>query len=80
MKVYESDLTEAIYEVIANTNFSNEGHEYMQGLRMIEDSNFELNKDNAVINIEIGNEVFQIRVTKTHQLKPYSYEDISNNK
>jgi hypothetical protein len=70
MKIYESDLTEAIYEVIANTNFSSEGHEYLKDIRIIEDSNFELNKDNAVINIEIGDEVFQIRVTKTHQLKP----------
>jgi hypothetical protein len=45
-------------------------HEYIRDIRIIEDSNFELNKDNAVINIEIGDEVFQIRVTKTHQLKP----------
>jgi hypothetical protein len=66
MKVYESDLTEAIYELIANAKFRNEGHEYLQGPRIIEDSNFELNKDNAVINIEVGNEVFQIRITKTH--------------
>ena len=66
MKVYESDLTEAIYEIIANTNFKDEGHEYLKNIRMIEDSNFDLNKDNAVVNIEIGNEVFQIRVTKTH--------------
>lgn len=66
MKVYESDLTEAIFEIIANTSYRNEGEEYINNIRLSEESNFDLNKGNAIINLEIGNEVFQIRVTKTH--------------
>jgi hypothetical protein len=70
MIVHESDITEAIYEVIANTSFKNEGEIYLENLRALEDINFSLNKANACIEIEIENEVYQIRVTKTHQLKP----------
>jgi hypothetical protein len=69
-RVYESDIAESIFEVIANTSFKDEGEIYLENLRALEDINFSLNKANACIEIETENEVYQIRVTKTHQLKP----------
>ena len=69
-RVYESDIAESIFEVIANTSFKSDGESYLEDLRDLEDINFSLNKANACIEIEVENEVYQIKVTKTHQLKP----------
>ena len=69
-RVYESDIAESIFEVIANTSFKSDGESYLEDLRDLEDINFSLNKANACIEIEVENEVYQIKVIKTHQLKP----------
>lgn len=71
MKVFESDLTEAIFEIIANTSFRSEGEEYLQSLRNdSEDFNFELDKANAKITISNAEGSIEIIVHKTHSTKP----------
>lgn len=67
MKIFESDLSEAIFEVIANTNFRNEGEEFLKTIRVDDsDYNFELDKANAKITISNSEESFEIRISKTH--------------
>lgn len=71
MKIFESDLSEAIFEVIANTNFRNEGEEFLKTIRVDDsDYNFELDKANAKITISNSEESFEIRISKTHVFKP----------
>lgn len=70
MKIFESDLSEAIFEVIANTDFRNEG-EFLKTIRVDDsDYNFELDKANAKITISNSEESFEIRISKTHVFKP----------
>lgn len=67
MKIFESDLTEAIYEIIANTGFKKEGEDFIEGVRKSEgDYTFELDKGNAVIRVYNKDEEFSITVSKTH--------------
>lgn len=67
MKIFESDLSEAIFEVIANTDFRNEGEEFLKTIRVDDsDYNFELDKANAKITISNSEESFEIRISKTH--------------
>lgn len=71
MKLYESDLCEAIYEVIANTDFKQDGEDFLKAIRL-NDTDFELDKDNCRITIsdnETG-DVFTIRVNRTGCYKP----------
>ena len=71
MKIYESDLAEAIFEVIANTDFRNEGEEFLHSIRVDDsDYNFELDKNNAKIIISNNESSFEIIVHKTHAFKP----------
>lgn len=68
---YESDLIEAIYEVIANTEFKVDGEDYLKAIRRGR-TDFELDKDNARINI-VDNDsgiTLTITATKTHASKP----------
>ena len=67
MKIFESDLSEAIFEVIANTDFRNEGEEFLKTIRVDDsDYNFELDKANAKITISNSEESLEIRISKTH--------------
>lgn len=67
MKIYESDLAEAIFEVIANTDFRQDGEDFLQSIRVDDsDYNFELDKTNAKITISNDKESFEIRINKTH--------------
>lgn len=67
MKIFESDLSEAIFGVIANTDFRNEGEEFLKTIRVDDsDYNFELDKANAKITISNSEESFEIRISKTH--------------
>ena len=67
MKIFESDLTEAIYEIIANTNFRMEGEEFLHTIRVDDsDYNFELNKCDARITISNSKESFEIIIHKTN--------------
>lgn len=71
MKIFESDLSEAIFEVIANTDFRNEGEEFLKTIRVDNsDYNFELDKANAKITISNSEESLEIRISKTHVFKP----------
>lgn len=71
MKIFESDLSEAIFEVIANTDFRNEGEEFLKTIRVDDsDYNFELDKANAKITISNSEESLEIRISKTHVFKP----------
>ena len=74
MKIFESDLSEAIYEVIAGTNFKIEGEEYLNEIR-VDEADYELDKDNAKITITSENEVTEIRITKTHRNIPHEKLD-----
>jgi hypothetical protein len=68
---FESDITEAIYEVIANTSFKEEGETFLNEIRISEKNyNFELDKTNAKITIYNDNEEFTITIHKTAQRKP----------
>ena len=70
MKIFESDLTEAIFEVLANTDFKNDGLDFINSNLVKNDSiDIELDKDNACIEItdNENNSVFKITITKTHQ-------------
>lgn len=69
--MYESDLTEAIYEVIANTEFAADGIQTLQEL-LNADTDYELDKTNCRISI-IDNEsgyTYTIRVDRTHASRP----------
>jgi len=67
MKLFESDITEAIYEVIANTSFREDGEKFLRELRADEsDYNFTLDKANSCILISNDLETFQITIHKTH--------------
>jgi len=67
MRIFESDLAEAIYEVIANTSFKEEGEQTLHEIR-VDDSEytFELDKSAAKITIYNNEEEFEILIHKTH--------------
>ena len=70
MKIFESDLAEAIFEVIANTSFRDDGEIFLEQMRLNEyDNNFELDKANAKITISNEDDSFEIIVHKTHKFK-----------
>ena len=72
MKLFESDLAEAIYEIIANTSFRDEGEQLLHEIRVDEqDCNFELEKTNAKITIRNEDEEFEIIFHKTRKNTPY---------
>lgn len=67
MKIFESDLAEAIYEVIANTSFREDGEQTLREIRVDEsDYNFELDKKSSKIRIYNDTDEFQITIHKTH--------------
>ena len=71
MKIFESDLAEAIFEVIANTDFRQDGEEFLRSVRYDDsDYQFEFDKNNAKITISNDDVEFEIRVIKTHVSKP----------
>lgn len=71
MKIFESDLAEAIFEVIANTDFRVEAEEFLRSIRVDDsDYNFELDKTNAKITISNSETSFEIIVHRTHVSKP----------
>lgn len=71
MKIFESDLAEAIFEVIANTDFREDAEDFLHSIRLDNsDYNFELDKTNAKITISNSETSFEIRVHKTHVSKP----------
>lgn len=66
MKIFESDLAEAIYEVIANTSFKEDGEQTLHEIRVDESEyTFELDKSAAKITIYNNDEEFEIIVHKT---------------
>ena len=67
-KIFESDLTENLFELVANTEFKSDAENFFQSLRN-SDTDFELNKDNCTIEITDNENkcVYLIRVQKTHQ-------------
>ena len=68
MKLFESDLAQAIYEIIANTSFRDEGEQLLHEIRVDEqDWNFELDKTNAKITIRNEDEEFEIIFHKTRK-------------
>ena len=73
MKLFESDLAEAIYEIIANTSFRDEGEQLLHEIRVDDekDWNFELDKTNAKITIRNEDEEFEIIFHKTRKNTPY---------
>ena len=71
MKIFESDLAEAIFEVIANTDFRQDGEEFLRSVRYDDsDYQFQFDKNNAKITISNDDVEFEIRVIKTHVSKP----------
>lgn len=71
MKIFESDLAEAIFEVIANTDFREDAEYFLHTVRMCDsDYNFELDKTNAKITISNSETSFEIIVHRTHVSKP----------
>ena len=66
MKIFESDLAEAIYEVIANTSFREDGEQTLHEIRTDDsDFQFELDTRNSKIRIYNDKEEFEIIVHKT---------------
>ena len=72
MKLFESDLAEAIYEIIANTSFRDEGEQLLHEIRVDEQAwDVELDKTNAKITIRNEDEEFEIIFHKTRKNTPY---------
>lgn len=67
MNIFDSDLSEAIYEVIANTSFREDGEQTLHEIRVDDsDYTFELDKTDAKIRIYNNEEEFEIIIHKTH--------------
>jgi len=67
MNILDSDLAEAIYEVIANTSFREDGEQTLHEIRVDDsDYTFELDKTDAKIRIYNNEEEFEIIIHKTH--------------
>jgi len=67
MNIFDSDLSEAIYEVIANTSFREDGEQILHEIRVDDsDYTFELDKTDAKIRIYNNEEEFEIIIHKTH--------------
>lgn len=64
MNVFESDLTEALFEVIARTQFQKEGERYLRDIE-VNEYNVELDKNRAKITLTNNKEEFTITVNKT---------------
>ena len=66
--IFESDICENIYELIANTDFKQDSEVFFQQIRN-KDTDFELNKSNCKIEItdNENNCVYTITVQKKYQ-------------
>lgn len=70
MKIFESDLAEAIFEVIANTSLRDDGELFLEQIRAdASEYNFDLHMSHAKITIYNGDESFDIVIHKTHKFK-----------
>lgn len=69
--LYESGLIEAIYEVIANTEFKEDADALLSDFRS-GDTDFELDKANAKITIRDNDSGVEYTITasRTHASKP----------
>lgn len=65
MKVFESDLAEALFEIIANTGYKSEGEQFLKDIR-VNEYNIELDMDNAKITLSNEDESFEVIFHKTH--------------